>query len=403
MVTPPPSISTRRGRARRARRRSPRGLIQPSSAGRRTDLDPGGPRAVAGLDHDAPGAVGGERPGVVGQAAARVDHHARRARPVDQPHGQPRVVGERGAHPDDHGVGERAAAVQVAQAVRPGDRRGVAGERWRCGRRATGRPGRRGRARRRRRRRAARRARRRPRSAADQLPARPRRPPGREGEQRRPDLVRDFRALHRTRRSPQPRSERGVTRDISAATAPVKAGAHRRLPAWAGGARRRRGSGRGRPASARTGASAPGRRPGVQPSASSRASSLGRADQVHRHVAAVGVAGDEGRRLVVAEHDEERPGRRRGARRRPATDAQRVVERAAGTASRTRSGSRQTTSGGSPAVGEAVEDPAVAERVPGQQRRDRRPGRVRGDQRDLGEDRRRGRPGRAGGARRRRG
>ena len=85
--------------------------------------------AAAGLDDEATGAVGAQHLRVVGQAPARVDDDAGRARTVDQTHGEARIVAERGAHAHDDGVGERPAAVQVLEAVGAGDGGGVAGKR----------------------------------------------------------------------------------------------------------------------------------------------------------------------------------------------------------------------------------------------------------------------------------
>ena len=80
MVTPPPSTSTRAQPAL-GERGADRARGDPAvGGGQRAPPRRPRARAVAGLDHEPPRAVGGEHPGVVGQPAARVDHHPRRAR-----------------------------------------------------------------------------------------------------------------------------------------------------------------------------------------------------------------------------------------------------------------------------------------------------------------------------------
>ena len=129
MVTPPPSTRTR-GRPRSARAsRMAAGAIQPSGAGSSTTSTPAGRGRPQDWTTRRRDAVGAQDLGVVGQAAARVDHHPRRARALDQAHGQARVVAERGADAHHHRVGQRAAAVKMAQPVGAGDGGGVAAQR----------------------------------------------------------------------------------------------------------------------------------------------------------------------------------------------------------------------------------------------------------------------------------
>ena len=209
MVMPPPSTSTRPKPRSPSAARMSAGAIQPSTAGRRTTSIPAARgrsqawittrRAPSPPSRSA--ASSGRRPR--GSITTRAG-----LGPVDEPHREPRVVGERGAHADDDRVGERAAAVEVAQAVRAGDRGRRRRRASRCGRRATGRPGRRERARRA----AAFRQRgiERPGGARLARPAgrRPLAPARLEGEQALPDKIRHVRALHPVHPAVSPRCHR---------------------------------------------------------------------------------------------------------------------------------------------------------------------------------------------------
>ena len=129
MVTPPPSISTRRRPRAASASRIADGSIQPSAAGSRTTSTPSGRARSQACTTSRRAPSSASTRASSRQPAARVDHHPRRARALDQPHREPRVVAERGAHADQHRVGERPAAVQVLEALGPGDRRRVAGGR----------------------------------------------------------------------------------------------------------------------------------------------------------------------------------------------------------------------------------------------------------------------------------
>ena len=144
-VSAPPSIRMRR----KPRRRAPPGWRParccPPASGKRHDLDRrlaaafASPPAVTTSRRDA---VVREQPRRRRQPAVGIDHHPRGARTGDPAHGQLRIVGKRGADPDHHRIDQRAQPMQVGEPGRAVDVVGMAGRRWRCGRRSTGRTGR---------------------------------------------------------------------------------------------------------------------------------------------------------------------------------------------------------------------------------------------------------------------
>ncbi len=86
-------------------------------------LDPGGQfGGRAGVGHDqAADAVLGEQARGRRQPAAPVDDDARRVRARHAPHRELRVVGERGADADHHGIDQRTQAMQMGEPVRSVD------------------------------------------------------------------------------------------------------------------------------------------------------------------------------------------------------------------------------------------------------------------------------------------
>ncbi len=101
----------------------------------RHDLDAGRKprRHAGGRDHEAADAVCRKHARGRRQAAARIDDHSRRARALDAPHRQLRIVRDRRAHSDHDRVDQRPQAVQVGKPglaidiMRVAGRRGDAG------------------------------------------------------------------------------------------------------------------------------------------------------------------------------------------------------------------------------------------------------------------------------------
>ena len=208
MVTPPPSTSTRR-EAALGERGADRGRGDPAVGGRQRDhLDArrAAARSQAWItSRRAPSAA--QHPGVVGQPAARVDHHARRARAV-RPAARS-AAGRRRARcarrprrrrpAPGSGAGGGGPSGPETSAASPESGGDAAVERLadlgeEVGRvAAVARPAAR---------RAPRRRAPRPTSAARGRAGRP----ARQGEQRRPDLVGHLGALHRSTPPSGPRS-----------------------------------------------------------------------------------------------------------------------------------------------------------------------------------------------------
>jgi len=92
-------------------------------------LDPArqrGPRALR-RDRQAADAVVGEHARIGVHPAARIDHGARRRWPADVPHGELRIIGQRGADPDHDHVDQRAQPMQMGESGGPVDVVGMTG------------------------------------------------------------------------------------------------------------------------------------------------------------------------------------------------------------------------------------------------------------------------------------
>ena len=95
----------------------PTAAICPSAAGRRTNFDSRRQDSarVRRVDHQSAYAVLGKYTCRRRKPAAGIDHHTCRIRPRDAAHGQLRIVGERGADADDHGIDQSAQPVQMCE------------------------------------------------------------------------------------------------------------------------------------------------------------------------------------------------------------------------------------------------------------------------------------------------
>ncbi len=84
-------------------------------------------RRINGGDHQPAHIVSRQHARVAWQSTFGIDDHARGIWTGDPAHGQLRIVGDRGADPDDHRVDQGAQAVQVGEAGFPVDVMGMAG------------------------------------------------------------------------------------------------------------------------------------------------------------------------------------------------------------------------------------------------------------------------------------